>query len=154
MFQKKDYVVTSAQGVCVVADVPNLVVGKEQKMQYYLLQSITDKKKRCYIPVEHHETAVRAVMTKGQAVELRDFIRENREEILQHKPDRELAKEWLESATPRDWGRAALWINQQTETFPEEVSSYLTKAESNLLQELKFIFRDEEDMNFSILAES
>ncbi|MCI8408944.1 MAG: hypothetical protein HFJ09_06690 [Lachnospiraceae bacterium] len=144
MFQKKDYVVTSAQGVCIVADTPKLCVGKEQQMQYYLLQSIIDKKKRSYIPAENHETVVRAVMTKGEALQLRDFIKENRKEILENAPDKELAREWLESVIPENWCRAVIWLNQHTVTLPVEVLEYLTKANNNLLQELRYIFQNEE----------
>lgn len=146
MFQKKDYVVTSAQGVCIVADIPKLCVGKEQQMQYYLLQSIADKKKRSYIPAEKHETAVRAVMTQGEALQLRDYIRNGKQEILEVVPDRELAKEWLESAAPENWGKANIWLNQHTVAFPAEVSEILTKANNNLLQELDYIFQDGEEV--------
>lgn len=144
MFQKKDYVVTSAQGVCIVADIPKLCVGKEQQMQYYLLQSIIDKKKRSYIPVEKHETVIRAVMTKGEALELQNFIKENKQEILENAPDKDLAKDWLESAIPENWCRANIWLNQHTVTLPIEVTEYLIKANNNLLQELRYIFDDEE----------
>lgn len=152
MFQKKDYVVTSAQGVCIVADVPKLVVGKEQQMQYYLLQSIVDKKKRCYIPVEKHETVVRAVMTQGEALELKEFLQKNKQEILQNAPDRDLAKAWLESATPENWGRAGTWLMQPEVSFAGEILEYLTKARDNLLQELHYIFREEEEpfLNFFV----
>lgn len=146
MFQKKDYVVTSAQGVCIVADIPKLCVGKEQQMQYYLLQSIIDKKKRSYIPVENHETVIRALMTKGEALELKRFIKENKQEILENAPDRELAKEWLESVIPENWCRANIWLNQHTVTLPAEVTEYLIKANNNLLQELRYIFEEEEDI--------
>lgn len=145
MFQKKDYVVTSAQGVCIVADVPKLVVGKEQQMQYYLLQSIVDKKKRCYIPVEKHETAVRAVMTKGEALELKQFLRDRKTEILQEIPDKETAKGWLESATAQNWGRAGIWLMEKEGILSGEVLEYLTKARDNLLQELNYVFREEEE---------
>lgn len=146
MFQKKDYVVTSAQGVCIVADIPKLAVGKEEQMQYYLLQSIADKKKRSYIPVEKHETVVRAVMTKEEALELWDYISEKKQEVLEIVPNQEIAKEWLESATPENWVKADIWLHQQAVTLPIEVLEHLKKAENNLLQELKYIFREEEEI--------
>lgn len=152
MFQKKDYVVTSAQGVCIVADVPKLVVGKEQQMQYYLLQSIADRKKRSYIPVENHETVVRAVMTREEALKLQDFVKGNRPEILQNAPNKELAKEWLESATPENWAKAKIWLSQQEVTFSIEVSEYLAKAGNNLLQELEYIFHDEKEAFINFFA--
>lgn len=145
MFQKKDYVVTSAQGVCIVADVPNLVVGKEQKMQYYLLCSIEDKKKRCYIPVENHETIVRQIMNKGEALEIRNNLRKSKQEILQETPDFSMAKEWFESVEPGKWGRACVWLKQQEKELPGNVKEMLQKSKNNLLQEWTYIFREEEE---------
>lgn len=143
MFQKKDYVVTSAQGVCIVADIPKLVVGKEQQMQYYLLQSVADKKKRCYIPAENHETVVRAVMTKEEVLQLQDFMNKNKQEILENIPNTEVAKAWLESVEPQNWCRASLWLNQHDINLSLDVSDYLAKANANLQQELRYVCGEE-----------
>ena len=46
MFEKKEYIMDSTFGVCMVEKVTKLVVGREQQMEYYVLQSAADKKKK------------------------------------------------------------------------------------------------------------
>ena len=67
MFEKKEYIMDSTFGVCMVEKVTKLVVGREQQMEYYVLQSAADKKKKAYIPVQNHETVLRKLMTPEQA---------------------------------------------------------------------------------------
>ena len=48
MFEKKEYIVNSNLGICIVEKITKLVVGRESQMEYYVLRSATDKNKKAY----------------------------------------------------------------------------------------------------------
>lgn len=81
MFQKKDIIYSETLGVCSVDDIVKLADNKKDTYNYYLLRSVYDKSKKAYIPVENHTVQLRALITKEEALELRD------EEYFEKKSD-------------------------------------------------------------------
>lgn len=75
IFEKKEYVVSGPFGICIVENITKLVSGREQQMEYYVLRSISDKTKKCYIPVKEHETVLRVPMTEEEARSLLERIK-------------------------------------------------------------------------------
>lgn len=72
MFQKKDIIYSETLGVCSVDDIVKLADNKKDTYNYYLLRSVYDKSKKAYIPVENHTVQLRALITKEEALKLRD----------------------------------------------------------------------------------
>ena len=68
LFQKKDIIYSETIGVCVVDDIVKLADHKKDTYQYYLLRSVSDRKKKAYIPVENHTVQLRNLMTFQEAV--------------------------------------------------------------------------------------
>ena len=68
LFQKKDIIYSETIGVCVVDDIVKLADHKKDTYQYYLLRSVSKKKKKAYIPVENHTVQLRNLMTFQEAV--------------------------------------------------------------------------------------
>lgn len=67
MFEKKDIIVSSTMGLCIVADVTKLSADKKAPVPYYVLKSYYDTSKVAYIPVENHEVVLRQPMDKDSA---------------------------------------------------------------------------------------
>ena len=69
MFEKKDVIYSESMGVCRVADIvrlsPNNRLG--EPVPYYLLKSVFDSSKVAYIPVKHHQVALRELISKEEA---------------------------------------------------------------------------------------
>lgn len=69
MFQKKQLIYSETQGVCQVENIVQLSTknNKENSVAYYVLRSVLNKEKTAYIPVEHHQVALRELFTKEEA---------------------------------------------------------------------------------------
>lgn len=67
MYEKKDIIVSSTMGLCVVADVTKLSADRTAPIPYYVLKSYYDKTKSAYIPVEGHEVELRDPMYRDAA---------------------------------------------------------------------------------------
>lgn len=146
IFEKKDCLVSSTFGVCIVEKVTKLVVGREQQMQYYVLRSLSDKTKKSYIPVENHETILRLPMTEEEAKALLDKMVINGtglqiEGILTFS----MAKEWLESGNPTNWAKAACYYFQKKEQLDSQMEEILEKIWKNLREELAFVLKKTQD---------
>lgn len=72
MFQKKEYIYSEAMGVCRVEDVTSLSVKQGTPVLYYVLRSAYQKDKVAYIPVEHHAVTLRQLISKEEALRLRE----------------------------------------------------------------------------------
>ena len=70
MFQKKDVIFNENLGVCRVEDIVKLSPNKTNVYNYYVLRPVYDKEKKAYIPVEHHATLLRELITVGEAQKL------------------------------------------------------------------------------------
>lgn len=150
MFEKKDCVVTSALGVCVVADVPKLAVGKEQQMQYYLLRALQDKNKKSYIPVENHQTVIRFPMEAEEARDILDKLLSGGSEFLEKEEAEKMpllscGKEWLASTNPLEWAKATVYLLRNSSVLDQELREDLEKAWRNLSQELAYVLEKEQE---------
>lgn len=68
MFQKKEVIFSESIGPCQVEDIVKLAAQKNAvPVQYYVLRSVTDKKKVSYIPVENHRFLLRPLITAQEA---------------------------------------------------------------------------------------
>lgn len=72
LFQKKDIIYSETIGVCIVDDIVKLADNKKDIYQYYLLRSVSDRKKRAYIPVENHTVQLRNLISLREAVALQE----------------------------------------------------------------------------------
>lgn len=72
MFEKKDILFSETLGVCQVAEVTKLAAKNGEQILYYGLRSVSDKKKVSYIPVENHKVLLRPLITREEALELKD----------------------------------------------------------------------------------
>ena len=70
-FEKKDIIYSESLGVCKVDDVVKLSQKKGEGILYYVLRSVTDKKKVAYIPVEKHEVQLRSLIDQETAKQLK-----------------------------------------------------------------------------------
>ena len=79
MFQKKECIFSDSIGPCVVEDIVKLAAQKNAvPVTYYVLRSVTDKKKVSYIPVENHKALLRPLISleEAQAVLLAVYEKE------------------------------------------------------------------------------
>lgn len=70
MFEKREIIVSSTMGLCVVADVTRLSADRRAPMLYYVLRSYYDTTKTAYIPVEKHEVELRKPVDSIKANEI------------------------------------------------------------------------------------
>lgn len=146
IFEKKDCLMNSAFGMCIVENVTKLVVGREQQMQYYVLRSLSDKTKKSYIPVENHETILRLPMTEEEAKELLDKITINGSELqIEGVLTFSMAKEWLELGNPINWAKATCYYFEKKECLDSQMEEILGKIWKNLREELAFVLKKTQD---------
>lgn len=68
MFEKKQIIYSETMGVCQVDNIVSLSATRgEAGVPYYVLRSLTDKSKVSYIPVDHHQVALREIFTRKEA---------------------------------------------------------------------------------------
>ena len=71
MFEKKQIIYSETMGVCQVDNIVSLSATRgEAGVPYYVLRSLTDKSKVSYIPVDHHQVALRVIFTRQEAQEM------------------------------------------------------------------------------------
>lgn len=77
MFQVGDVVVYGSTGVCEVVDIGPLdLPGMSKEREYYTLRPFYEERSRVFTPVDGQKVILRAVLTKKEALELIDQIRE------------------------------------------------------------------------------
>ncbi len=67
MFQKKQYIYSETLGVCLVENITQLSTGRDGQISYYVLRPVFAKEEVSYIPVEHHQMALRELFTEEEA---------------------------------------------------------------------------------------
>lgn len=73
MFQKKQMIYSSTQGVCQVDNIVNLSAGRgARSLQYYVLKPVSDPDRMSYIPVENHQVELRDLFSKEEAIALKE----------------------------------------------------------------------------------
>jgi RNA polymerase-interacting CarD/CdnL/TRCF family regulator len=148
LFEKKEYIMDSTFGVCMVEKVTKLVVGREQQMEYYVLQSAADKKKKAYIPVQNHETVLRKLMTPEQAMSVLEKIKMtiNGNDALEVDTITvEEAQKILEGGEPDSWGKASSYLLKRKEEISPSVAEILEKIWGQLVNELAFVLKKSKD---------
>lgn len=148
MFEKKEYIMDSIFGVCMVEKVTKLVVGREQQMEYYVLQSAADKKKKAYIPVQNHETVLRKLMTPEQAMSVLEKIKMTINGNDTFEIDTitvEKAQKILEGGEPDSWGKASSYLLKRKEEISPSVAEILEKIWGQLVNELAFVLKKSKD---------
>lgn len=81
MFEKKEIIYSESLGVCQVAELTKLSAKNGEQVLYYGLRSVSDKKKVSYIPVEHHKVMLRPLISREEALELKDNPPDNMDEL-------------------------------------------------------------------------
>ncbi len=77
MFQVGDYVYYASGGVCRIADICYApLAGMPKEKQYYVLHSLHDANSVMYVPVNSEAVFLRALLTRQEAMDLLDQIRE------------------------------------------------------------------------------
>jgi len=93
MFEKKDIIYSETLGVCQVAELTKLSAKNGEQVLYYGLRSVADKKKVSYIPVEHHKVLLRPLITKEEALELKENPPEEMDELRRGEIEYVLSRE-------------------------------------------------------------
>lgn len=70
MFLKGEKVVYGQTGVCIIEEICEKELIKNQKRLYYVLKPINQENNTIYAPVESEKVVIRAVITKEEAEEL------------------------------------------------------------------------------------
>lgn len=70
MFSKGDKVVYGQTGVCVIEDIVEKALIKNEKKKYYVLKPLFQQNNVIYAPADSGKVLIRPVMTKQQAEEL------------------------------------------------------------------------------------
>lgn len=141
MFEKKDYIVSGSFGVCRVEKVTKLVVGREGQMEYYVLQSVKDTKKKSYIPVENPKTVLRFPMEETLAKELVANFSTQKEELKNSRFTLEDGRKMLEGAEPAEWAKGTAYYMIYHREMDEQLREVFEKICDHFLMELAFVFK-------------
>lgn len=140
IFEKKQYIVSSTFGVCRVEKITKLVAGKEQQLEYYVLQSLAEPNKRSYVPVENRETVLRVPMEAEEAKALWTDLMEGTLEVEENAVyTYDMGKAVLESGDPIRWGKAVCFLRKRKGSLDVQLEDVLEKIWKNLREELAFV---------------
>lgn len=146
MFEKKEYIVSSSFGICMVEKITKLVVGRERQMEYYVLQSLKDRNKKSYIPVEQHETILRVPMTEQEAETLlKGLPIVANDSRMQKNLMNEEVRQLLEGGEPEKWAFGCIYYLRNRDTLDSQMCSVLGKIWENLTGELAFVLKKSQD---------
>lgn len=146
MFEKKEYIVSSSFGICMVEKITKLVVGRERQMEYYVLQSLKDRNKKSYIPVEQHETILRVPMTEQEAETLlKGLPIVANDSRMQKNLMYEEVRQLLEGGEPEKWAFGCIYYLRNRDTLDSQMCSVLGKIWENLTGELAFVLKKSQD---------
>ena len=146
MFEKKEYIVSSSFGICMVEKITKLVVGRERQMEYYVLQSLKDLNKKSYIPVEQHETILRVPMTEQEAETLlKGLPIVANDSRMQKNLMYEEVRQLLEGGEPEKWAFGCIYYLRNRDTLDSQMCSVLGKIWENLTGELAFVLKKSQD---------
>ena len=146
MFEKKEYIVSSSFGICMVEKITKLVVGRERQMEYYVLQSLKDRNKKSYIPVEQYETILRVPMTEQEAETLlKGLPIVANDSRMQKNLMYEEVRQLLEGGEPEKWAFGCIYYLRNRDTLDSQMCSVLGKIWENLTGELAFVLKKSQD---------
>lgn len=66
MYQKGDFVVKLANGVCKIEDIVHPDFVRDKDKMYYQLMPLSDEKARLYVPIDKLDETTRTVMKKSR----------------------------------------------------------------------------------------
>lgn len=93
MFQKKQYIYSEDLGICKVENIVSLSATKgAEAVPYYALKSLYNEK-TAYIPVDNHQTVLREIFTRDEAVALQNQEETNKNPMLKHAIEFVLSEE-------------------------------------------------------------
>lgn len=154
MFQVGDYVVYGTTGVCLVLDVGMMDLSESTRDRlYYTLSPLGDRDGKIYTPVDNQKVILRSVLTKGQAEELIDDIRNiGTLWVKDEKRREEIYKEVLRKCDCREWVKIikTLYLRRQSRLAEgKKVTAvderYLKMVEMNLYGELAIALEIEKE---------
>lgn len=97
MFEKKDVIFSETMGVVRVSDIVNLSADKKNPLSepvpYYLLKEVADPSKVAYIPVAHHQVALRPLISKEEAARFTEEEKKEMDELHAAEVEYVLGKE-------------------------------------------------------------
>jgi CarD family transcriptional regulator len=163
MYQIGDYIVKPMNGVCKVADIVHLDMSMADKdRQYYLLIPLEDASGKIYVPTDASNTAVRKVMSEGEAREFIDEIPKIEATWIDNERKRqEKYKEVVKSCDPKAlvgiikmaYIRRRKRMEQgKKNTVVDE--RYFKMAENHLYSELGFALHKERQEICEMIAET
>ena len=107
MFKVGEYVVNGTNGVCKVEKIGKMELsGVESDKQYYTLLPLYTKGSRVFTPVDNKKVVLRSVISKQEACNLIDEMKEIEEIVVTDDKKRELAyREAIKSCDCREFIR-------------------------------------------------
>lgn len=153
MYQVGDYVVKSANGICVVKDIMNPDFVDDDKKLYYELQPLADSKTVLYVSTDRDDGSMRAVITEEEAENLIRMIPTIDEPWINNERERERNyKEAIKSNEPEKligiikliYQRKKMRLEQGKKTTIVD-KQYFDKAEDLLYSELELVLKKSRD---------
>lgn len=155
MFEVGDYVVYRNNGVCRVDSIgPMNLPGESVSKLYYTLIPIYLKGSKVYTPTDNEKVIIRPVISKEDASELIDHIKDIEVLWVTDEKSREMIyKEALAKCECREWVKIIKTLYQRKQSRIAEGKKvtasdekYLKIAEDNLYGELAIPLEMEKDM--------
>lgn len=153
MYRVGDYVVKSANGICVVKDIMNPDFVDDDKKLYYELQPLSDSKTVLYVSTDRDDGSMRAVITEEEAENLIRMIPTIDEPWINNERERERNyKEAIKSNEPEKligiikliYQRKKMRLEQGKKTTMVD-KQYFDKAEDLLYSELELVMKKSRD---------
>jgi len=159
MFHIGDFVVNTNNGICEINDIVTMNMSGSDK-EYYLLVPIAEQTAKVYIPVDMASQRIRLAMSKKDALELIESIKDIDEAYIENEKERE--KTYKEALNSRDPKRLVgiiktLYLRRQERVEAGKKNTavderYFKLAENHLHSELAFALQvDKEKMQEMIL---
>lgn len=152
MFHIGDFVVNTNNGICEIKDVLTMNMSGTDK-EYYLLVPITEQTAKVYIPVDMASQRIRLAMSRKDALELIESIKDIDEAYIENEKERE--KTYKDALNSRDPKRLVgiiktLYLRKQERVEAGKKNTavderYFKLAENHLHNELAFALQVEKE---------
>lgn len=159
MFKKGDFVVNTNNGICEINDIVTMNMSGIDK-EYYLLIPVAEQTAKVYVPIDLATQRIRLAMSKKDALELIESIKDIDEAYIENEKERE--KTYKEALNSRDPKRLVgiiktLYLRKQERVVAGKKNTavderYFKLAENHLHSELAFALQvDKEKVQEMIL---
>ena len=145
MFKKGDFVVNTNNGICEINDIVTMNMSGIDK-EYYLLIPVAEQTAKVYVPIDLATQRIRLAMSKKDALELIESIKDIDEAYIENEKERE--KTYKEALNSRDPKRLVgiiktLYLRKQERVEAGKKNTavderYFKLAENHLHSELAF----------------